>query len=174
MHILAEKITTIKTQPFQEKRGWGCSRDYFHKYRRNQVLGPSFPGLPGSELMMMETLPWPSRGVRPRTTPLQEWVKILMGGERTAQHTRKGDFGRQWRARGPCVAALPPPLEFCTLLGIPGGRRPQLNLFRGGGEVIDDDNLIKICLKTFLAPCGRRFCNFLLNFRPPPEKCRPQ
>ena len=126
--------------------------------------------------MMMETLPWPSRGVRPRTTPLQEWVKILMGGERTAQHTRKktreilGDSGvhggRVWRRF--------PPLEFCTLLGIPGGRRPQLNLFRGGGEVIDDDNLIKICLKTFLAPCGRRFCNFLLNFRPPPEKCRPQ
>ena len=99
-----------------------------------------------------------------------------MGGERTAQHTRKktreilGDSGvhggRVWR-RFPPPGVLHP-------TGHPRGASPPAELVQGGGEVIDDDNLIKICLKTFLAPCGRRFCNFLLNFRPPPEKCRPQ
>ena len=128
LHILAEKITTIKTQPFQEKRGWGCSRDYFHKYRRNQVLGPSFPGLPGSELMMMETLPWPSRGVRPRTTPPPRMGKNSHGRRKNrATHAQKnkGDFGRQWRARGPCVAALPPPWSFAPYWASQGGVAPS-------------------------------------------------
>ena len=86
--------------------------------------------------MMMETLPWPSRGVRPRTTPPQEWVKILMGGERTAQHTRKktreilGDSGvhggRVWR-RFPPPGVLHP-------TGHPRGASPPAELVQGGGR----------------------------------------
>ena len=54
-----------------------------------------------------------------------------------------------------------------------GGRRPPLNLLRGGGEVLASKYSSKIFLNFFLAPCGRRFCNFLQDFRPPLGKSRP-
>ena len=88
----------------------------------------------------------------------------------------------QWRAQGEGGCGVAPPGDLrgghrppgvSPPPGHPrGGRRPPLNLLRGG-EVLDDQYLSKICLKKFLAPCGRQFCNFLQDFRPPLGKSRP-
>ena len=71
--------------------------------------------------------------------------------------------GRVWRR---------PSLEFRPLLSIPGGVSPTADLVQRGRSPwwpIFKENLPK----NFLAPCGRRFCNFLLDFRPPLGKSRP-
>ena len=71
------------------------------------------------------------------------------------------------------LGGAPPPPGVSLPPGHPrGGCRPPLNLFRGG-EVLDDQYLSKICLKFLLAPCGRQFCYFLQDFRPPSGKISP-
>ena len=114
--------------------------------------------------------PWGSQGVAPPPPEVSLPPRHHREGAVTSCVNRGGGCGvaPPWDLRGGRASppgVLPPPEH------PRGGQRPPLNLFRGG-KVLNDQYINKICIENFLAPCGRRFCNFLQDFCPTLGKYR--